>query len=169
MRFEFNTRQSYLFGLGICRFPEVYSQLKNYESTETILKEIKNRYDGREYTWKSINENEYILPYLLTLTKGGFSNFLWHVCNSETENKIIHLIGSIVDPGWNFNARWRTTDSVALANEMYNSEDFSGMPILADALQEAGCAEEDLLARMRDSSSVWCCASRIIEKILQKR
>src|SRR4051812_520636 len=34
---------------------------------------------------------------------------------------------------------WRTGTVLAMAKQMYEARDFSGMPILADALQDAGC------------------------------
>ena len=39
--------------------------------------------------------------------------------------------------------------AVALARQMYESRDFSAMPILADALQDAGCDNEDILSHCR--------------------
>jgi len=39
---------------------------------------------------------------------------------------------------------------VALANRMYESRDFSTMPILADALQDAGCANGEVLDHCRE-------------------
>ncbi|MDY3557619.1 hypothetical protein R5W23_000146 [Gemmata sp. JC673] len=44
---------------------------------------------------------------------------------------------------------WRTETVLALAREMYESRDFSAMPILADALQDAGCNNEDVLNHCR--------------------
>ena len=44
---------------------------------------------------------------------------------------------------------WRTETAVALAREMYGSRDFSAMPILADALQDAGCDSDDVLDHCR--------------------
>ncbi|WP_439627597.1 hypothetical protein [Gemmata sp.] len=46
---------------------------------------------------------------------------------------------------------WRTSTAVALAREMYESRDFSAMPILADALQDAGCDSEEILNHCRGS------------------
>ncbi|WP_439624169.1 hypothetical protein [Gemmata sp.] len=37
---------------------------------------------------------------------------------------------------------------------MYESRDFSAMPILADALQDAGCEHEAVLAHCRDPQQV---------------
>jgi hypothetical protein len=45
---------------------------------------------------------------------------------------------------------WRTDTVMTLARQMYVSEEFSAMPILADALQDAGCDNEDMLSHCRD-------------------
>jgi hypothetical protein len=47
------------------------------------------------------------------------------------------------------NSDWRTSTAVALAAQMYESRDFGAMPILADALQDAGCDKEDILSHCR--------------------
>ena len=48
-----------------------------------------------------------------------------------------------VDPAW------RTSTAMQLAQGMYDSRDFAAMPILADALQDAGCSNDDILAHCR--------------------
>jgi len=48
-----------------------------------------------------------------------------------------------------FDPAWQTSTVVALAQQMYESRDFSPMPILADALQDAGCANDDILGHCR--------------------
>jgi hypothetical protein len=44
---------------------------------------------------------------------------------------------------------WRTRPVLALAQEMYDSRDFSPMPIFSDALVEAGCEDEAIMAHCR--------------------
>jgi hypothetical protein len=44
---------------------------------------------------------------------------------------------------------WLTSDVTALARQMYESRDFSAMPILADALQDAECESADILNHCR--------------------
>jgi hypothetical protein len=44
---------------------------------------------------------------------------------------------------------WLTSTVTALAVQMYESRDFGAMPILADALQDAGCDSEDVLNHCR--------------------
>ena len=48
-----------------------------------------------------------------------------------------------------FNQSWRTEAVVALARGMYESRDFGLMPVLADALDDAGCGDADVLAHCR--------------------
>jgi hypothetical protein len=48
-----------------------------------------------------------------------------------------------------FDPEWRTSTAVALARGMYEARDFAPMPVLADALQDAGCEGPDILAHCR--------------------
>ncbi|QEG31376.1 hypothetical protein GobsT_61970 [Gemmata obscuriglobus] len=48
-----------------------------------------------------------------------------------------------------FSPAWRTGTTIALAAQMYESRDFGAMPILADALQDAGCDSDDILSHCR--------------------
>lgn len=45
---------------------------------------------------------------------------------------------------------WLTRDVVNVARGMYAARDFGGMPVLADALQEAGCEDAGVLAHCRE-------------------
>jgi hypothetical protein len=49
----------------------------------------------------------------------------------------------------NADPSWCTSTVVALASQMYESREFSPMPILADALQDAGCDNADVLDHCR--------------------
>ncbi len=48
-----------------------------------------------------------------------------------------------------FSPSWRTDTAVTLARQMYEARNFSAMPILADALQDAGCDRADTLNHCR--------------------
>ena len=48
-----------------------------------------------------------------------------------------------------FSPEWRTSTAVAIAQGMYESRDFGAMPILADALQDAGCDSADVFDHFR--------------------
>lgn len=47
------------------------------------------------------------------------------------------------------NSTWKTSDVIVLAKQMYEAREFSAMPILADALQDAGCDNTDILDHCR--------------------
>lgn len=51
-----------------------------------------------------------------------------------------------------FSPSWATDTARTLARQMYDAREFSAMPILADALQDAGCDNTDLLDHCRDTS-----------------
>ncbi len=61
----------------------------------------------------------------------------------------LELIGSNPFRPVSFNPNWRTSTVVAIAKTTYDSRDFSPMPILADALEDAGCDHADILAHCR--------------------
>ena len=48
-----------------------------------------------------------------------------------------------------FSPAWRTDTVLALAQQMYDTRDFGAMPIMADALQDAGCDNGDVLNHCR--------------------
>jgi len=52
-------------------------------------------------------------------------------------------------PPVTFLPEWRTSTVLALARQMYDSRDFSAMPILADALMDANCTDEAILTHCR--------------------
>jgi hypothetical protein len=60
-----------------------------------------------------------------------------------------------------FAPEWRTDTAVTLARQMYESRDFCAMPILADALQDAGCDNELILDHCREPGphvrGCWVC------------
>lgn len=49
-----------------------------------------------------------------------------------------------------FDPAWRTDTALSLARHAYEARDFSALPILADALQDAGCDADALLTHLRD-------------------
>jgi hypothetical protein len=66
----------------------------------------------------------------------------------------------VFDPGW------RTSTVVALARGMYESRDFGPMPVLADALQDAGCEDPAVLDHCRDPEQVHVRGCWVFEAVL---
>lgn len=52
-----------------------------------------------------------------------------------------------------FSPSWLSSDVLLLAQNMYDTREFSAAPILADALQDAGCDAVDLLNHLRDPNA----------------
>ena len=67
-----------------------------------------------------------------------------------------------------FPPAWRTDTAVALARAMYEAREFSAMPILADALQDAGCDCADILAHCRDASLTHVRGCWVVDLVLGK-
>jgi hypothetical protein len=51
---------------------------------------------------------------------------------------------------------------------MYESRDFGAMPILADALQDAGCTSDDILKHCRDAHATHVRGCWVVDLVLGK-
>jgi hypothetical protein len=51
-----------------------------------------------------------------------------------------------LDPAW---LTWHDGLLVSMARQIYDSRDFTDMPVLADALEDAGCQDQEILAHCR--------------------
>jgi hypothetical protein len=75
-------------------------------------------------------------------------------CERDPEEKHIQrellrcIVGNPVRPV-TFDPRWITETAVALAAGIYTERAFDRLPILADALEEVGCDNADVLAHCR--------------------
>ncbi|AMV27954.1 hypothetical protein VT84_26355 [Gemmata sp. SH-PL17] len=67
-----------------------------------------------------------------------------------------------------FSSSWRTNTAVSLARGMYESRDFSAMPILADAIQDAGCDNDDILIHCRDPKQIHVRGCWVVDLVLGK-
>jgi hypothetical protein len=67
-----------------------------------------------------------------------------------------------------FDPAWRTDTAIAVARQMYERREFSAMPILADALQDAGCEDEVILAHCRDANQVHVRGCWVCDLVLNK-
>lgn len=63
---------------------------------------------------------------------------------------------------------WLTSDVLALARGIYDDRAFDRMPILADALQDAGCTNDDLLSHCRDAKQLHVRGCWAVDLVLGK-
>jgi hypothetical protein len=66
------------------------------------------------------------------------------------------------------NPAWLTPTVLQLARGIYESRDFSTMPILADALQDAGCDNADVLKHCRDAKATHVRGCWVVDLVLGK-
>lgn len=66
------------------------------------------------------------------------------------------------------NPEWLSSTVTAMAQQMYDARDFSTMPILADALQDAGCDNDAILNHSRDGNGVHVRGCWVVDLILGK-
>jgi hypothetical protein len=67
-----------------------------------------------------------------------------------------------------FSPEWQTDTALALARQMYDAREFSAMPILADALQDAGCDNDDILSHCRDANATHVRGCWVVDLVLGK-
>jgi hypothetical protein len=67
-----------------------------------------------------------------------------------------------------FDPSWQTSATASLAQSMYDSRDFAAMPVLADALEEAGCRQEEILGHCRGESAPHVRGCWVVDLVLGK-
>lgn len=80
------------------------------------------------------------------------ANDYWHSGTEPRGKQVCDIIRDIFGNPFRpvtFSPEWRTDTAVSLARQMYESREFSAMPILADALQDASCENHDVLSHCR--------------------
>ncbi len=58
---------------------------------------------------------------------------------------------------------WLTPQAVSIARRIYEERDFAGMPVLADALEDAGCRDAAILAHCRDDAACPRCYGHCVD------
>ena len=70
--------------------------------------------------------------------------------SAEMANRLRCIVGNPFCPE-TLDPAWLTSTVVALARGIYDDRAFDRLPILADALQDAGCDNDDILNHCRDA------------------
>jgi len=66
-------------------------------------------------------------------------------------------------------ASWRTPTTIAIATQMYESRDFRPMLILADALEDAGCENAEILDHCRHPEGMHARGCWVADAVLGKK
>lgn len=105
--------------------------------------------------------------YTPLYTRAGIER--WNASRAEERTLALELIGPNPFRPIPFLPEWRTDTVMSLARQMYESRDFGAMPILADALQDAGCDDEAILSHCRDASAAHVRGCWVVDLVLGKR
>ena len=94
-----------------------------------------------------------VLDYYLASFPGEFYRYAgWRPLHPGHRAAALALIDDILGPPDElprFDPAWRTADAVGIARAMANTRDYSAAPILADALEDAGCDAAAILTHCR--------------------
>jgi len=90
-----------------------------------------------------------------------------HVLEATALRAIREIFGNPFRPV-TIDPAWLTSDVRLLATGIYNDRAFDRMPILADALQDAGCDNDDILNHLRDATAVHVRGCWALDLILSK-
>ena len=83
-------------------------------------------------------------------------------------NALRDIFGNVFKPiAWE--TAWCTSTVIALAKQMYDARDFGAMPILADALQDAGCEDAATLEHCRNPEGNHVRGCWVVDQILGKK
>jgi hypothetical protein len=150
------------------KFRLVVCELLRYDRTVTNPNAVRSITIGEQFADGLVTEDEVRAFSRATLREGVAEE--WSALTSDSRESIRIYISShssytarqlppllremfgnpfrpaTVDPAW------LTSTVVALAEGIYAERAFDRMPILADALQDAGCDNDAILAHCRDTS-----------------
>src|SRR5207247_2509289 len=115
-------------------FRRGHTRIREVESAGPLgdLVEWYHRYDYLPYTLQQPGEN---VDAAFDRVDSEFIAFAREWCRDRWR--------ACIDPSW------LTSDVIAICRGLYESGDFAAMPILADALQDAGCENADVLDHCR--------------------
>lgn len=68
----------------------------------------------------------------------------------EAQAELLRCVaGQLHRPAPDFDPAWRTDPVLGIVRQIYDSREFGNLPILADALEEAGCSDASILTHCR--------------------
>jgi hypothetical protein len=144
--------------------------LATHHERQTVNRLARDRHRLR------VHQAWYAMVYWATLRDASQSNLksaVYHVTQFRdlADTVVCDLVRDIFGNPFRpaaFDHQWRTSTAVALAQQIYDSRDFSAMPILADALQDAGCNNDDILDHCRAENAIHVRGCWVVDLVLGK-
>jgi hypothetical protein len=111
---------------------------------------------GWQWRWRAAFNKDYHQFMVYQVARSAAESLAKSIPWQEARQLEGHLLRDLLGPlpfrsvsrhpSW---LTWHDGLLVSMARQMYESRDFSDMPILADALEEVGCTNQDILAHCR--------------------
>ncbi len=167
----FTPRQLYLLACAVNR---VFWKAHNGDALSSSLA-LEERFADGEITLAELladdPERQWHWPNPPHLISNVFRRGRWPPAFEGTGRVYCNLTRDIFGNPFRpaaFSPAWRTSTVLALASQMYISRDFGAMPILADALQEGGCDNADVLNHCRDANAPHVRGCWVVDLVLGK-
>ncbi len=138
------------------RHAEYSAEADRFNTPDDRRDELEIRYGAAQWLFELrqlATEAWNIVDYYVASFPGEFDVWAsWRPFHPDhrvvAEGLIDDVLGSSLD-SHRFNPGWLTADVVAMASALYQDRAFDRLPILADALEEAGCTNAELLLHCR--------------------
>lgn len=108
-------------------------------------------WEPQKAAWYAASNAHLEYPYLADPGVGVHSPERWEgeLAERRAQSDLIREVFGNPFRAGRFDAAWRTEAAVALAAGIYAEAAFDRLPVLADALEDAGCADPDILSHCR--------------------
>ena len=132
------------------------SQTESWDELQTAS-EVAERFADGLASLKELETAYYPIfqIYALDVVSSGFRHAMHHCDKSHSFEMLAFLASFLRDIFGNpfrpvtFDPAWRTATAVGVAETIYADRTFDNLPVLADALQDAGCDHPDILTHLR--------------------
>ena len=163
LRGRASDRKIWLFAVAYCR--KVW---RVHGEEPKKWAEVAERYVEGKATWKELNAVCSTAPWWVATVIANMSTYSGDLTSWEAElDTRAEILRDIfgprpfrivrVNPSW---LRWNNGTVPHLARSIYEDRRFTDLPILADALEEAGCTDPGILGHCRSGGEhvrgCWC-------------
>jgi hypothetical protein len=185
---EASERRRWLFVCACCRLiPGFMSSQPDRQSVEVAERWAEDGFSYEvDFPWGEAFDIRWYRRYVPNATARAletYSDAIWALCyNSgrahtfdeakrEGDRCLVALIRDIFGNPFRpvaLDPAWLTSDVLVLARGIYADQAYDGMPILADALQDAGCTNEDVLNHGRNATATHVRGCWVLDLLLGK-
>jgi hypothetical protein len=157
LRGKVSARKLRLFIAGCFRSSPVF-RTRPLGNGPRALVELVERYADGAATAEDLAAGHRRSPFSIHAFRGGYAyTYAWYhrvffgrsVRRALAARVLCDLFGPLPFGPVEIEPSWRTPAVVALAATVYEERRFEDMPVLADALEEAGCQDPDILSHLR--------------------